>query len=110
MKNLLRTYRKKTELSIDNISFLLSMQDSSTLSRCERGSRKPSLEIMFTYHVLFQISVEKLFESEMKNTMRKIALNIDPLIESLLEQELTKKVEARVTFLKSLKELINSKL
>jgi len=58
MRNLLRTYRKKTELSIENISYLLSMQDSSTLSRCERDSRKPSLEIIFTYHILFQVSIE----------------------------------------------------
>ena len=110
MRNLLRTYRKKTELSIENISYLHSMQDSSTLSRCEKGSRKPSLEIIFTYHILFQVSIEKLFENEMRNTLRKIAENIDPLITILTEQDLTRKVEARVSFLQSLKALINTKI
>lgn len=110
MRNLLRTYRKKTELLIDDISFLLSMKDSSTLSRCERGWRRPSLEIIFTYNILFQVSVEKLFESEAKDTLRKIAQNIDPLIDILTKQDLTKKVEARILFLKSLKALINTKL
>lgn len=110
MRNLLRTYRKKTELSIENISYLLSMQDSSILSRCERGCRKPSLEIIFTYHILFQVSIEKLFETEMRNTLRKIAENIDPLIKTLTEQDLTRKVEARILFLQSLKALINTKI
>jgi DNA-binding XRE family transcriptional regulator len=110
MKNLLRTYRKKTELLIDDISYLLSMKDSSTLSRCERGWRKPSLEIIFTYNILFQVSVEKLFENEVKDTLRKIAQNIDPLIGILTKQDLTRKVEARILFLQSLKALINTKI
>jgi DNA-binding XRE family transcriptional regulator len=110
MRNLLRTYRKRTELSIEDIAFLLSMPDSSTLSRCERGCRRPNLEIMITYHIIFQVSIEKLFENEVRNAKQKIASNIDPLINTLLEQDLNRKVEARVTFLKSLKEVINSKI
>ncbi|MBA4409730.1 MAG: hypothetical protein C0397_09955 [Odoribacter sp.] len=110
MQNLLRTYRKKTDLSIEDVSHLLNMQDSSTLSRCERGYRKPNLEIIFTYHILFEVSVEKLFENEMKYTFRKIAQNIDPLIEVLKKQDMTRKVEARTSFLNSLKELIDKKI
>ena len=110
MQNLLRTYRKKTELSIEDVSRLLNMQDCSTLSRCERGYRKPNLEIIFTYHLLFEVSIEKLFENEMKFTFKKIEKNIDPLIENLQNQEQTRKVEARILFLKSLKELINKRI
>lgn len=110
MRNLLRTYRKKTELSIEDVSRLLNMQDSSTLSRCERGCRKPNLEIMFTYHILFAVSIEKLFEEEMKYTLKKIDKNINPLIENLQKQDMTKKVEARLSFLRSLKDLINKKI
>lgn len=110
MRNLLRTYRKKTELSIEDVSQLLNMQDSSTLSRCERGYRKPNLEIIFTYHILFEVSIEKLFENEMKYTFEKIAKNIDPLIEALKKQDMNRKVEARILFLNSLKELIDKKI
>lgn len=110
MRNLLRTYRKKTELSIEDVSHLLKMQDSSTLSRCERGYRKPNLEIIFTYHILFEVSIEKLFENEMKYTFKKIAQNIDPLIEELKKQDPTRKVEARISFLNSLKALIDTKI
>ncbi len=110
MQNLLRTYRKKTELSIEDVCHLLSMQDCSTLSRCERGLRKPNLEIIFTYHLLFDVSIEKLFESEMKYTFRKIDKNIDPLLEELQKQNSTRKVEARILFLRALKELIDKRI
>lgn len=110
MQNLLRTYRKKSELSIENVSELLGLPDSSTLSRYERGERKPRSEIIFTYHILFQVSVEKLFEKEMNDTFLKIAKNIDPLINSLKQLESTKKNKARIVFLNSLKELIENKI
>jgi transcriptional regulator with XRE-family HTH domain len=110
MRNLLRTYRKRTELSIEDVSRLLNMQDSSTLSRCERGYRKPNLEIIFTYHILFEVSVEKLFENEMKYTFSKIAKNIAPLIEELRNQDATRKVESKISLLNSLKVLIDTKI
>ena len=110
MQNLLRTYRKKTEISIDDISQLLKMKDSSTLSRCERGFRKPSLEIIFTYHLLFEVTIEKLFEKEMKQTFKKVAENIQPLINTLKKQNTSKKVEARIFYLNSLKNLIDKKI
>lgn len=110
MQNLLRTYRKRTELSIEDVSHLLNMPDSSTLSRCERGYRKPNLEIIFTYHILFEVSVENLFENEMKYIFRKIAKNIDSVIDELKDQEKNRKVEAKISLLNSLKVLIDTKI
>lgn len=109
MKNSLRTFRKKTEITIEDISQLLNMHDSSTLSRFERGYRKPSLEIIFTYHLLFEVSIEKIFEFEIKETYQKIRNNITPLIDDLKKQTKTKKVEARIAFLNSLKAIIDKK-
>lgn len=110
MQNLLRMYRRKTELSIEDVAQLLNMRDSSTLSRCERGFRKPNLEVIFTYHLLFEVSIEKLFENDMKYVFKKIERNIDPLIDELKQQEMNRRVEARIEFLNSLKELINTKI
>lgn len=109
MQNLLRTYRKKTELSIEDVSQLLDMQDSSTLSRCERGCRKPNLEIIFTYHLLFEVSIEKLFENDIRSLYKRISLKIDPLIDELSKMKLSRKVEARISFLNSLKDIIKEK-
>ena len=110
MRNLLRTYRKRADLSLEDVSKLLNTQDCSTLSRCERGCRKPNLEIILTYHILFEVSVEKLFEKEMKYTFSKIAQNIDPLIDELKSHDSSRKVDTRIKFLNSLKALINKKI
>ena len=110
MRNLLRMYRKRTELSLEDVSHLLNMPDSSTLSRCERGYRKPNLEIIFTYHILFEVSVEKLFENEMNHTYGKIAKNIDSVIDELKDQEKNRKVEAKILLLNALKVLIDTKI
>jgi transcriptional regulator with XRE-family HTH domain len=110
MRNFLRTYRKKTELSIDNISFLLSMPDSTYLSRCERGKRKPTLEIILTYQIIFQASTDNLFEEQTRRTLNKISENIIPLIEYLSKQKKTKRGKERIAFLTLLKEIIEEKL
>lgn len=108
--HILKIYRRKTELSIENVSFLLSYSDSSTLSRCERGIRKPSIEILLAYNILFEASIDKLFENERRCTLMKIALNIDPLINSLLIQEETRKNRERIVFLNLLKEVVKKGL
>ncbi|HAZ00588.1 MAG: hypothetical protein A2W90_04875 [Bacteroidetes bacterium GWF2_42_66] len=103
-------YRKKSELTIEDVAQLLELQESSTLSRCERNERKPCFEVVFTYHLLFNVSIEKLFEDEMKFTLKKIRKNIDPLITELKKQSTTRKIRARIAFLNSLKDLIDKKI
>ncbi len=110
MQNLLKTYRKKTEITIGDIAQLLNMKDSSTLSRCERDCRRPSLEMIFTYHFLFKVSIEKLFEKEVKILLLKIQKNLPHLIQELEKQNKTKKVESRILFLKSLEDLIDKRI
>ncbi len=110
MKNSLRTYRKKTEITIDDVSRLLSMQDSSTISRIERGLRKPSLEIIFTYHLLFDVECENVFEDEIKEIAQRIHVNIPVLVDELSQESLTDKVIARINYLNSLKESIKKKI
>lgn len=110
MQNFLRTYRKKTEITIEDISKLLDVQDCSAISRCERGIRTPCLEMIFTYHLLFNVPIERFFEYDIHKTLQKIIKNIDPLIEELKKQDKTKKVEARISFLNTLKDVISKKI
>ena len=110
MQNSLRTFRKKTDITIEDICNLLSMQDCSALSRLERGHRKPNLEIIFTYHFLFDVSLEKLFEKEIRITLRKLDENIEPLINNLKTLNRSRRVKSRISFLEKLKELIEKKL
>jgi|SRR6266576_4678451 len=53
LENYLRTYRKQSGLSQDEVAFLLGCQTGTKVSRYERFARKPSLETLFAYEVVF---------------------------------------------------------
>ena len=51
LQNYLRTYRKRSGLSQDEVAFLLGCQTGAKVSRYEPFARKPSLETLFAYEV-----------------------------------------------------------
>ena len=108
MQNSLRPFRKKTECTLEGISQLLDMPYGSTLSRCERQRRKPTIEIIFAYHIIFNVPIEDLCPEEAERTQKKIAKNIHPLVQRLEQLEKTRKNKARIEFLHSLKTLIET--
>ena len=44
LENYLRTYRKRSNLSQDEVAFLLGCRGGTKVSRYERHARKPNLE------------------------------------------------------------------
>ena len=61
LENYLRTYRKRSGLSQDEVGFLLGCQNGTKVSRYERFARKPSLETLFAYEVVFGAPARELF-------------------------------------------------
>ncbi len=61
LQNYLRTYRKRTGLSQDEVAFLLGCQSGAKVSRYERFGRKPSLETALAYEVVFGVPGRDLF-------------------------------------------------
>ena len=61
LENYLRTYRKRSGLSQDEVALLLGCQDGTKISRYERFSRKPNLETLFAYEVVFGAPARELF-------------------------------------------------
>ena len=59
-----RTHRKRSNLSREEIAFLIEELSGSTVSRHEAGSRAPSLADALAYEVLFGIPVSALFQGE----------------------------------------------
>jgi len=103
MKNSLRTYRKRSELTIEDVAQLMGIKESSTLSRCERNRRNPCYKVVFVYHLLFDVPIEKIFDDEVKIIFNELIKNIDPLIEELKKQGETKRNNERIAFLKAFK-------
>lgn len=61
LSNYLRTFRKRSYLSQDEVAFLLGCKNGSKVSRYERFSREPSLETALRYEAIFGIPTRELF-------------------------------------------------
>ena len=72
LENYLRTYRKRSGLSQNEVAFLLDCQNGTKVSRYERYTRKPSLETLFAYEVMFGAPARELFAGAYQKVEKKI--------------------------------------
>jgi transcriptional regulator with XRE-family HTH domain len=72
LENYLRTYRKRSGLSQDEMAFLLGCQNGTKVSRYERFARKPNLETLFAYEVVFGASARELFAGVYQKVEKRI--------------------------------------
>ncbi|MEX2116819.1 MAG: helix-turn-helix transcriptional regulator, partial [Bacteroidota bacterium] len=83
LQNYLRTFRKRTGLSQDEIAFLLGCQSGSKVSRCERLRRVPNLETALAYEVIFRVPVRELFAGLFEKVERKTIRRVGQLARKL---------------------------
>lgn len=57
----LRTYRKRSGLSQDDVAFLIGSANANNITRHELHSRTPDLRTAFAYEVIFRAPLEQLF-------------------------------------------------
>ena len=72
LENYLRTYRKRSGLSQDEVAYLLGCQNGTKVSRYERFARKPSLETLFAYEVVFGAPARELFAGVYQKVGREL--------------------------------------
>jgi len=72
LQNYLRTYRKRSGLSQDEVAYLLGRQTGTKVSRYERFARKPSLESLFAYEVMFGAPARELFAGAYQKVEKRI--------------------------------------
>lgn len=61
LHNYLRTHRKRSGLSQDEVAFLLGCRHGTKVSRYERNAREPGLETALAYEAVFGVPVRELF-------------------------------------------------
>ena len=71
--NYLRTIRKRSGLSQDEVAFLLGSPSGGIVSRYERFNRLPSIETACAYEALFGNPVRELFAGVFQKASEKIA-------------------------------------
>ncbi len=61
LENYLRTYRRSTGLSQEEVAFLVGCESGAEVSRHERFSRRPPMEGILAYEVIFGAPARDLF-------------------------------------------------
>jgi len=97
--NYLRVYRKRSGLIQEEIAFLLDLPDYSNISRYEKGQRTPSIEILITYHLLFNCPIESFFTQESEQIRQKLIPRLNELIQEIKKQQITLKDTPKINFL-----------
>jgi DNA-binding XRE family transcriptional regulator len=100
-KNNLRAFRKRTDLTQSDIGFLMNHLDHISVCRYEHGERKPPMEMVLLYHLLFDVPVHSLFEIQTDNINEDLIVRIGQLIDQLKKQEPSQRVNSRIAFLTS---------
>ncbi len=72
LENYLRTYRKRSGLSQDEVAFLLGCKGGTKVSRYESFKRKPNPETIFAYEVMFGAPARELFAGAYQKVEKKI--------------------------------------
>lgn len=72
LENYLRTYRKRSGLSQDEVAFLLGCESGTKVSRYERFTRKPALETALACRAIFGVPVEDMFAGVYQKVEKKI--------------------------------------
>jgi transcriptional regulator with XRE-family HTH domain len=61
LESYLKTYRKRSGFSQDEVAFLLGSASGAKVSRYERLARQPGLPTVFAYEVIFRTPAKDLF-------------------------------------------------
>ena len=100
--NIFRIYRKRSSLTQSDMAALMgSTDDYSNISRWELGQRKPTIKLLLTYHLLFDVPVEDFFHTQKDTIRRELCAHIEILLYRLEQSESTPRVTARIGFLEA---------
>jgi len=101
-QNSLRLVRKRSQLTQIDLASILKIPDFANVSRWEQGLKDPGIEVLISYHLLFNISIESMFDRQ-KSDLKKILIpRIQERINYLKGLEHDPKIQARIDCLVSI--------
>jgi DNA-binding XRE family transcriptional regulator len=101
LQNYLRTYRRRSFLSQDEVAFLLGAKTGTRVTRHEGANRIPKMETALGYEVLFGVPLRELFASEAHKVETIIRQRLPELIRKAEEKGESRE---KLSFLRSLSE------
>lgn len=97
--NYLRYYRKRTPLTQEDIAAIMGYPDVSNVSRYEKSKRTPKIEMLLTYHLLFNVSVELFFEPRLETIKSELLRKIEKLLETIKAENRDLNYSSRIQYL-----------
>ena len=102
LENYLRSYRKRSAFSQDEVAFLLGSSSGAKISRYERRGRRPPLETALAYEAIFQVPVSALFAGLYQKVERETAARAQLLARKLAGSEPRKATPSKMALLDAL--------
>ena len=84
LPNYIRTYRKRSCLTQEDVAFILGSKSSANVSRHERFKQTPDLQTLLAYEMLFRTPVRHLFGRTHQEVEKKLKHRIRLLVRKLL--------------------------
>jgi DNA-binding XRE family transcriptional regulator len=104
LPNYIRTHRKRTHLTQNEVAFLLGSKNSAHVCRHERLEQTPNLHALLAYEILFRTPVRNLFSETHQDVEQKLTHRIRLLLQQLAKSGQTRlkarKIEILTDFLR----------
>ena len=83
LQNYLRTYRRCSRFSQEEVALLLGSRSGTRVSRYEQQVRKPTLETALAYEAIFRVPVSELFAGLYRKVEKEVIARAEELAERI---------------------------
>ena len=90
LPNYIRTHRRRTHLTQNEVAFLLGSKNSAHVCRHERLEQTPNLHALLAYEILFRTPVRNLFSETHQDVEQKLTHRIRLLLQQLAKSGQTR--------------------
>ena len=108
LPNYLRTYRKRSGLSQEEVAYLLGSQCGSKVCRYERFTQQPNLETGLACELLFRTPMRELYAGTHQKVGNRLVKRIQALIRRLNRQQGDSLTHRKLALLTAVIEAIES--
>ena len=102
LKSYMRTYRKRTGLTHEEVAFLCGAMYGTSVARHERASRLPMLKTALMYELILGASVRQLYDGVYHVAREAVRARASGLLASLQRKPQTPKREQKLAALRRL--------
>lgn len=103
----LRTFRKQSVFTQEDIAHLLGTRDTSQICRYETKQVNPQIELALLYHILFKTPFASFFPQQKQSLIARLKKRIPNLIDELKCLELSELVNKKIGCLQDILTDIN---